>query len=337
MSDFWKKMKRNKPFFCLAPMINVTDAAFRRIIAKYSRHGKPGGGPDVFWTEFTSADGLASERGREQVLRLLEFSPKEKPIIAQLFTADPEKMRIAARIVARLGFAGIDINMGCPDKDVVKNGAGVALIRNPKLAREIIRAAKLGITDAKKKIPVSVKTRLGYNALEYQTWLPELLAEGIDALTVHLRTKKEMSLVPAHWELARDVANVVRATDKDVVLIGNGDVESLADGGKKARESGFDGIMIGRGIFGNPWLFDRKRKDPPAVSEKIQALAEHAQLFEKILRHRHFAIMKKHFKAYVSGFDGAKELRIALMETENAQQAKTMIAGFLKTHGPTGT
>ena len=322
----WEKVSKNGVFFCLAPMINVTDTAFRQIIAKHSRHGKPGGGPAVFWTEFVSADGLASEKGREKVLRLLKFDKKEKPILAQIFGSQPENIKIACEIIAKLGFDGIDINMGCPDKDVMKQNAGAALMRTPALAREIIRAAKEGAPN----LPVSVKTRLGYNTLEYKIWLPELLKENIAALTIHLRTKKEMSKVAAHWELAKDIVKTVRDCDTNVVLIANGDIASLADGKKKAIESGFDGIMIGRGIFGNPWLFDTKRKKSPTIEEKLKALVEHTKLFEKLLDYRNFAIMKKHFKAYVNGFDGAKELRNELMSTNTSKEVSTIINNFLK-------
>jgi len=326
MVNMWEKVSKNGVFFCLAPMINVTDTAFRQIIAKHSRHGKPGGGPAVFWTEFVSADGLASEKGREKVLRLLKFDKKEKPILAQIFGSQPENIKIACEIIAKLGFDGIDINMGCPDKDVMKQNAGAALMRTPALAREIIRAAKEGAPN----LPVSVKTRLGYNTLEYKIWLPELLKENIAALTIHLRTKKEMSKVAAHWELAKDIVKTVRDCDTNVVLIANGDIASLADGKKKAIESGFDGIMIGRGIFGNPWLFDTKRKKSPTIEEKLKALVEHTKLFEKLLDYRNFAIMKKHFKAYVNGFDGAKELRNELMSTNTSKEVSTIINNFLK-------
>ncbi len=328
MKNFWQKIKENGLFFCLAPMVNVTDIAFRQIIAKYSRHGTPGGGPAIFWTEFTSADGIVSDAGREKVLRLLAFAKKERPIVAQIFSSQPDKVRKACEIIAKLGFDGIDINMGCPDKDVMKQNAGAALMKNPKLAREIIRAAKAGAP----KLPISVKTRLGFNVLEYKTWLPELLQENIAALTVHLRTKKEMSLVPAHWELAKDIVDTVRAIDPNIVLIANGDVLSLADGRAKAQESGFDGIMIGRGIFGNPWLFDEKRNVEPSVPEKLTVLFEHAKLFEKLVHYRNFAIMKKHFKAYVSGFDGAKELRVKLMETNNSKEVGKIVKEFLKSY-----
>ena len=180
--NFWEKL--NKPIFVLAPMADVTDAAFRRIIAKYGK-------PDVFWTEFVSADGLtlAPEEGRKKLLRDLEYSESERPIVAQFFTSNPENMKKAAELAVELGFDGIDINMGCPDKSVEKQKAGAALIKNPKLAREIIRAAKAGAGS----LPVSVKTRLGYNKDELETWLPELLAEEPAVVTIHARTRKEMS------------------------------------------------------------------------------------------------------------------------------------------------
>jgi nifR3 family TIM-barrel protein len=335
MANFWEKISQNKKtarrggdgvFFCLAPMINVTDTAFRQIIAKYSRHGLAGGGPAVFWTEFVSADGLASEAGRDAMLKLLKFSKKEKPLVAQIFGAHPDKIQKACEIISKLGFDGIDINMGCPDKDVVKQGAGAALIKTPALAREIIRAAHLGAP----KLPISVKTRIGYNTIEYKTWLVEILQEDIAALTVHLRTKKEMSDVPAHWELAKDIVRTARKQKKDIVLIANGDIVTLTDGKEKAVKARFDGIMIGRGIFGNPWLFDTRKKKLPTPKEKLKALVEHTKLYEKLLSYRNFANMKKHFKAYVSGWEGAKDLRIELMNTNNGKDVEKVIREYLK-------
>jgi nifR3 family TIM-barrel protein len=340
MKNVWEKVIKNKPFFCLAPMADVSDAPFRQIIAKYSRHGKIGGGPDVFWTEFVSEDALASEKGRKKLLHILKYSKKEKPIIAQIFGANPQNIEKACKIIAKLGFDGIDINMGCPDKKVEKQGAGSALMKNPVLAREIIRSAKKGAG----KLPVSVKTRLGYNTFEYKTWLPEILKENISALTIHLRTRKEMSKVPAHWEIAKDIVKVVRECDKKVVLIANGDIQNIEEGNKNAKKAGFDGVMIGRGIFGNPWLFDTKRKTPVSIKEKLSALLEHTKLFNKIMLQnqnkfssekklertsKHFDVMKKHFKAYVNGFDGAKELRIKLMQTKDVDDVKKIINSFL--------
>jgi len=322
MNNFWKKIAKREVFFCLAPMSDVTDIAYRQIIAKYSKHGKVGGGPDVFWTEFFSADGIASKEGRKKLLPILKYSKKEKPIIAQIFGAKPENIKTTCQIISKLGFDGIDINMGCPDRTVVKQGAGSALINKPKLACEIIRAAKAGAP----KLPISVKTRIGFNNIQYKTWLPKILKENISALTIHLRTKKEMSDVPAHFELAKDIVKTVRKYDKKVVLIINGDIQSLEQGKKIAKENGFDGVMIGRAIFGNPWFFDSKRKvESISIKEKLKVLVEHTKLYEKLLPHRNFANMKKHFKAYICGFIGAKELRVKLMKTNNSKEVSELI------------
>ncbi len=327
MNNFWQKIAKNGVFFCLAPMSDVTDIAFRQIIAKYSKHGTFNGGPDIFWTEFVSADGIASKEGRKKLLPILKYSKKEKPIIAQIFGAKPENIKTTCQIISKLGFDGIDINMGCPDRAVVKQGAGSALINTPKLACEIIRAAKAGAP----KLPISVKTRIGFNHIQYKTWLPKILKENISALTIHLRTKKEMSNVPAHFELAKDIVKNVLKYDKKVVLIVNGDIQSLEQGKKIAKNIGFDGVMIGRAIFGNPWFFDSKRKvESISMNEKLKVLVEHTKLYEKLLPHRNFANMKKHFKAYVSGFDGAKELRVKLMKTNHAKEMESIINSFLK-------
>ena len=327
--NIWQKIKsKKKIFFCLAPMSDVTDLAFRQIISKYSRHGKTGGGPDVFWTEFVAADGLVSNGGRKKLLPILKFTKSDKPIIAQIFGSKSENIKKACQIISKMGFDGIDINMGCPDRAVVKQCAGSALITNPKLAQKIIRAAKAGAP----KLPISVKTRIGFNTIEYKKWLPKILEENISALTIHFRTRKEMSKVPAHWEHALDIAKLVRKYDKKVVLIANGDVTSLSDGKNKAMENGYDGVMIGRGIFGNPWMFDSKRKpESISVEEKLKVLLEHTKLFEKtMLDSKRFDVMKKHFKAYVNGFDGAKELRIKLMTTNNYKEVFEIISAYLK-------
>lgn len=318
-------------------MADVTDIAFRQIISKYSNHGKIGGGPDVFWTEFVSADGLANKIGRKKLIKNLNFSKKEKPIIAQLFGANPEKMRVASKIVAELGFDGIDINMGCPDRKVEKQGAGASLMKNPNLAVEIIRSAILGIKDAKKKIPVSVKTRLGFNKNEIESWIPFLAKEKISAITIHGRTRKELSLVPARWEDISRASKIVKKINPEIIVIGNGDVFDLKDAREKAKKYDLDGVMIGRGIFGKPWLFSdsqkfEKNENKKVIKEKLKILVEHTKLFEKLLvkeKIKNFDVMKKHFKAYVSGFLGAKELRIELMATKNAKEVERVVKSFL--------
>ena len=326
INNIWTTVSRKDVFFCLAPMADVTDIVFRQIIAKYSKHGKTDGGPDVFWSEFVAADGIASSEGRKHLLPILKYSKKEKPIIAQIFGAKPENIKIACQIISKLGFDGIDINMGCPDRSVIKQGAGAALINTPKLACEIIRAAKAGAP----KLPISVKTRIGYNVVEYKKWLPKILAENISALTIHLRTKKEMSNVPAHFELAKDIVKVVRSCDKKVVLIANGDIQNIEQGKKFAKNSGFDGIMIGRAVFGNPWFFNHKIDIKNiSIKDKLKALIEHIKLYMQLLDYRNFANMKKHFKSYVSGFDGAKELRVKLMLVKNLNEAILIIKDYL--------
>jgi nifR3 family TIM-barrel protein len=324
--NFWEKIRKNKGFTCLAPMADVTDIAFRQIIAKYSRHGETGGGPDVFWTEFVAADGIASLKGRKPLLQDLEFSKKEKPVIAQIFGSKPENIETTCKIISELGFDGIDLNMGCPDRKVEKQGAGSAMMKNPKIAREVIKAAKRGAPN----LPISVKTRIGYNKIDYQNWLTEVLAEKPVALTVHLRTRKEMSKVDAHWELAKEISEFVRGIDKEVVLIANGDIKSPKDGKEKIKDTVFEGVMIGRGIFGNPWLFDSKRTKEVSIKEKLKVLVEHTKLFNKLLKNqKNFAVMKKHFKAYVNGFDGAKELRNELMQCNTEKEVEKIIKSYL--------
>ena len=318
---FWGELPR--PFFAIAPMADVTDAAFRQIIAKYSRHGEVGGGPDVFWTEFVSADGLVSA-GRDILLRDLAFTDREHPIVAQIFGAHPKHMEETAKLVASLGFDGIDINMGCPDKSIEKQGAGAAHIKNPKLAQEVILATMAGAQG----LPVSVKTRIGYNKENLAEWLPMLLDTKPAAITVHARTRKELSLVPARWEFVAQAVQMAKGSG--TLIIGNGDVRDLADADDKAHTTGADGIMFGRALFGTPWLFDRMRVTPPSLQEKFEILIEHTHLYEKLLGDiKSFAIMKKHYKAYVNGFDGARELRVRLMDAENAKEVESVARTFL--------
>lgn len=359
--NFWQKLKEQKegtgrPFSALAPMADVTDAAFRRIIAKYGK-------PEVTWTEFVSADGLCHPMGREKLLKDLEYSEAERPIVAQLFSSNPENMRQACKLVAELGFDGIDINMGCPDKTIEKQGCGSAMIKTPDIAIEIITAAKQGIVDSGKEIPLSVKTRVGYYRDEIDTWVKTILEQDIAALAIHARTRKDLSQVSANWEY---VSRVVQLRDKiapDTVIIGNGDVSDMNDGIEKVRDTGCDGIMIGRAVFGNPWIFNKdisiKKKgtwkqnfflrllpnkwskkimgdsrytisDIP-LDKKLEVMIEHTELFDELLgRDKNFAVMKKHYKAYATGFSGAKELRIKLMESKNKEEVKKIVDEFLK-------
>ncbi len=341
---FWNTLP--KPFFVLAPMADVTDAPFRQMFVKYSEHGKPHGGPHVFWTEFVSCDGLCSP-GRDIIKRDLEFQENERPIVAQIFGSNPDNCLKTAELVRKMGFDGIDINMGCPDRSIEKQGAGSAMIKTPKLAQEVIYATQEGAGD----LPVSVKTRIGYNKEEINEWIPHILETKVPVLTIHGRTRKEMSLADARWDDIVKVVDMAKGTD--TFIIGNGDVKSIQEAGEKVRKYGVDGVMVGRGVFGDPWFFadvacakhNCHISHPPkllyrseasadctciSIDEKLRVLIEHTKLFEKKFGDiKNFAIMKKHFKAYVSGFDGAKELRVQLMDTRSAKEVEMIISTFL--------
>lgn len=320
--NFWQKLK--KPIMVLAPMADVTDPAFRRIIAKYGK-------PDVMWTEFVSADGLLLG-GYDSLIKDLAFSEEERPVITQFFTSKPEMMEKAAELAVKLRFDGIDINMGCPDKSIEKQNAGAKLMTNPKLAQEIILAAKRGAGD----LPVSVKTRIGWNKNELETWLPVLLEVSPAVITVHARTRKELSLVPAQWENVKRAVEIrnnfvdSKGNKSQTLIFGNGDVKDLEDAKKKVEETGCDGVMLGRAIFGNPWLFNpRASLGQVGMEEKLGVMVEHTKLFEEILHHKSFALMKKHYKAYVTGWDGAKELRMKLMEAKDANEVEQIVKEYL--------
>lgn len=311
---FWAQLK--KPFFVLAPMADVTDTVFRQIIAKH-------GPPDVMFTEFVSADGLCSA-GREVVMRDLRYMEKERPLVAQVFGAHPDNVYKTAQLIQELGFDGVDINMGCPEKNIVKQGACSALINQPKLAQEIVRAAQEGAS----KLPVSVKTRLGFNKDILEEWLPILLETKPAVITLHARTRKEMSKVPARWHRIKDAVDMAHGSG--TLIVGNGDVTDLEDARRKAEETGVDGVMLGRAVFGNPWLFNREGKIP-TLEEKLHAMVEHTKLFEATWdKTKNFDLMKKHYKAYVFGFKAAKALRIQLMECKTAEEVAQRVEDFLE-------
>jgi tRNA-dihydrouridine synthase len=265
-------------------------------------------------------------------------------------------MEQAAKLAAELGFDGIDLNMGCPSNTIERQGCGAAMIKDPAKARAVIRAAKRGAGD----LPVSVKTRLGYNIDEMETWIPEILAEEPAVLSVHARTRKEMSKVPAKWDRIADVVALRDKLGSKTLIVGNGDVLSMDDAKQKAKESGVDGVMIGRALFGNPWFFHPTKRIPLALTAlpthgvnrediviedtsddsleyisleaRLLAMIEHTKLFEEILSFKNFSVMKKHYKAYVNGFAGASQLRAALMQSNSSQEIETIVHEFLKTN-----
>ncbi len=314
---FWDKL--NKPIFALAPLYDVTDEAFRRIIAKYGK-------PDVFFTEFVSTDGLMSA-GREKLINHLWFDDSEHAIVAQIFGTKPEKFEGTAALAKELGFDGIDINMGCPDKAIIKTGSCAGLFHTPELAKEIILAAKKGAPG----LPVSCKIRIGDTKVDWQNWISKLLEAESAAISIHLRTRKEMSKVPAHWELMPEIVKFIHENttpETRPVIIGNGDVMSMDEAREKVAGTGCDGVMLGRAIFGNPWLFSEKEPDR---DERLRVLIEHTKLYEKLFKGiKHFDIMKRHFKAYVSGFDGAAELRASLYDCKSAEEVEQVISNYTK-------
>lgn len=312
MKSFWQEIR--KPILALAPMEDVTDSVFRRVVAKCAA-------PTVFFTEFTSVDGLFS-RGREAVIHRLDYTESERPIIAQIWGNTPELFYKAATLIAEMKFDGVDINAGCPEKKVTSHGGGACLIQDPTLMKEIIIATKEGAKD----LPVSVKTRLGYKKISAD-WIQFLLEQNIDALTVHGRTAAELSKVPARWDEIAKAVKLRNDMSKNTVIIGNGDVIDYANAVKKCEEYGTDGAMIGRGIFHNLWAFD-----PRGVShmddhrEMLRMMREHIRLFNETWgTTKNFAVLKKFFKIYVHGFPHASEIRERLMEANSRQEAEAIL------------
>jgi nifR3 family TIM-barrel protein len=319
MKNIWQELK--KPIFILAPMDDVTDTVFRQIIGDLSA-------PDLFFTEFTSVDGMVSEQGRKAVLRRLQYTEKERPIIAQIWGNDPGKFYEAAKMVKEMGFDGVDINMGCPEKSVFRRGMCSALINNPELAGKIIDAVKRG-----SGLPVSVKTRIGVKEIQTEEWLSFLLKQDLDALIVHGRTVKEMSKVPAHWDEIGKAVKLRDAINPKTLIIGNGDVNSYRDGVEKVKKYGVDGIMIATGIFKNLWIFDKSGKTRElTLEQRLDHLLKHTRLFVETWGDtKSFAILKKFFKCYLSDFDGASEIRAKFMETGSLEDVEKLAQSYIIT------
>lgn len=321
MKNIWQELP--KPFFVLAPMEDVTDSVFRRIVLTCGK-------PDLMFTEFTNVDGIFSA-GREQVIKRFHFGLEEKPLIAQLWGEKPENYFKAAQLAAEMGFDGVDINMGCPERRVIKQGVCSALMKNHTFAHEIILATQEGAESASRRIPVSIKTRLGFNTVEIEGWIGFLLEHNLAALTIHGRTVKEMSEASAHWN---EIGNVVKLRDQmnlKTLIVGNGDVMSRADGLQKVKDTGVDGIMVGRGIFYDPWIFNADHYgEAVSFTEKLQKLLEHSQLFKTTWGDtKPFVIMRKFVKCYVAGIPGAAEIRAELMTSPSHKDLQSRIESLL--------
>jgi tRNA-dihydrouridine synthase len=322
MNTFWNELP--KPFFILAPMEAVTDVVFRHVVAKAGR-------PDVFFTEFTNTASYCSPRGAHSTRGRLAFTEDEHPMVAQIWGKNPEHFRQMAFGLKEMGYMGIDINMGCPDKSVVHGGSGSGLIRTPELAAEIIAATK------EAGLPVSVKTRLGdVKVEEWKEWLTFILKQDVVNLTIHLRTRKEMSKVDAHFELIPEIKALRDQIAPNTLLTINGDIRDRAHGMELYEKYGIDGIMIGRGIFQNPFAF--AEVEDVVLENKSRQLLDllnyQLDLFDKYneeLEPRKFDPLKRYFKIYVRDFAGASELREKLMHTKTTDEVRQLLNGFKTT------
>ncbi|MCF3943817.1 tRNA dihydrouridine synthase [Oceanobacillus alkalisoli] len=315
MNNFWHELP--KPFFILAPMEDVTDVVFRHVVSEAAR-------PDVFFTEFTNTESYCHPEGKQSVRGRLTFTEDEQPIVAHIWGNKPEHFREMSIGMSEAGFRGIDINMGCPVPNVAANGKGAGLIRHPEVAAEVIQAAKAG------GLPVSVKTRLGYTEVEeWRDWLTHIFEQDIANLSIHLRTRKEMSKVDAHWEMIPEIKKLRDEIAPDTLLTINGDIPDRQTGLELVERYGVDGVMIGRGIFKNPFAFEKEAKDH-SPKELLDLLRLHLDLFDKYsaIEPRNFKPLRRFFKIYVREFRGSSELRHELMSTETTDEVRTLLDRF---------
>lgn len=313
--NFWRELPR--PFFVLAPMEDVTDVVFRHVVSE-------AGSPDVFFTEFTNTESYCHPEGVHSVRGRLTFTEDEQPIVAHIWGDKPEHFREMSIGMAELGFKGIDLNMGCPVPNVAAKGKGAGLIQRPETAAEIIQAAKAG------GIPVSVKTRLGYSEIEeWRDWLTHVFKQDIANLSIHLRTRREMSKFDAHWDLIGEIKKLRDEIAPDTLLTINGDIPDRKTGLELAEKYGIDGVMIGRGIFTNPFAFEKEPREHS--SEELMGLLRlHLDLFDKYSKEesRLFKPLRRFFKIYVRGIKGAGELRHKLMDTNTTDEVRVLLDEF---------
>lgn len=313
MSNFWKTLP--KPFLVLAPLDDVTDVVFREIMADTAR-------PDVFFTEFTSADGLFSP-GRKIVEQKLKFTENQRYIVAQIWGNDPDNLYKAAKLVQELGFDGVDINMGCPARDIMKKECGSAMIMDFERTKAAIDAVRRGAD----KIAISVKTRCGIKTWVTEEWITFLLKQNLDALTLHGRIASEMSKYPASWEEIGKAVKLRNEIAPHTIILGNGDIQSWTQALDMHNKYGVDGIMIGRGVFHNPWVFEKSLEVSEHSKEDYLQLAKnHMDLYDKTWGNdKNYHFLKKFFKMYVKGFAGSGELRDKLMRTKNSTEARQLL------------
>ncbi len=317
--NFWKDLP--KPYFILAPMEDVTDVVFRQVVAHAAR-------PDVFFTEFTNSESYCHAQGRESVRGRLTFLESEQPMVAHIWGDKPEFFKEMSVDLKEMGFAGIDINMGCPAPNVFRHGRGAGLIKRPEVAAELIQAAKAG------GLPVSVKTRLGTSQIdEWKIWLKHILEQDIANLSIHLRTKREMSAVDAHWELIPDIKKLRDEIAPQTTLTINGDIPNYKVGMELVEKYGVDGVMIGRGVFANPFCFEKEEKEH-TPKELFDLFRLHLDNFDKYSQAdaKSFKPLRRFFKIYVKGFKGASDLRVRLMDTESTDEVRQILSDFETQH-----
>jgi tRNA-dihydrouridine synthase len=320
--------KLPRPFFVLAPMDDVTDTVFRRVVGQCAM-------PDLYFTEFVNVDGLQSA-GRPKLLKKLQFTPDEQPLVAQIWGKVPDNFYETAKQIADgtfarelglpegINFTGVDINMGCPEKSIVNNGSCATLINDRPLAKAIIDATRDGIGG---KLPLSVKTRLGFNQVDL-SWIEFLLEQKLNMLTIHGRTRKEMSKVPAHWDQIGEARKIRDQTAPETLIVGNGDVMTRQQGEELAEKHGLDGIMIGRGVFQDPFVFaENSPWENFTPEQKLELYRQHIELFAATWQNneRPIQTLNKFCKIYVNGFDGAKELREHLMSATSTDQLISLL------------
>lgn len=362
--NFWQALPR--PVIGLAPMDGVTDETFRRLVAQQGK-------PDVTFTEFTHVHDVC--RGPEFLLDSLRYHEDERPVVAQLYGKDPELFYQAAHAVCELGFDGLDINMGCPSRNVASSGSGAGLIRTPEQAHAVMRAARQGVADwangqtlessgikavrameirrlndrrgdasikVRSPIPLSVKTRLGFDAVIVEQWVQHLLAEAPAVISLHGRTLKQMYHGEADWSAIARAVEIVRGTG--TMLFGNGDVKTLREVVQRVRETGVDGVLVGRAALGAPWFF-REKEDArravrmaavpgpetrvPSLSERFEILLEHARCFEARHHQRQFRQMRKHLGWYCKGFPHAAALRARMFRVSSVAELEAVLADYL--------
>ncbi|MCM3719499.1 tRNA dihydrouridine synthase [Fictibacillus phosphorivorans] len=317
IDNFWHDLPR--PFFVLAPMEDVTDVVFRHVVSEAGR-------PDVFFTEFTNSDSYCHPEGLKSVRGRLTFTEDEQPIVAHIWGDKPEYFRQMSVGMKEMGFKGIDINMGCPVPNVASRGKGSGLILRPDVAAELIQAAKAG------GLPVSVKTRLGYKEVdEWEEWLGHILKQDIANLSIHLRTREEMSQVDAHWELIPEIKKLRDRIAPDTLLTINGDIPDRQVGLQLAEKYNIDGVMIGRGIFKNPFAFEKEPREHSS-QEYLDLLRLQLDLQDKYAEEvpRSITGLHRFFKIYVKGFPGAAELRNQLMSTKSTDEVRELLDQYEK-------